>query len=65
MKKKTRKIIVGEKEYIYVLNQKYNEKSSNITLKVSIKGLKKLTLTFFFCTWDDPNTGSPLLHKNN
>lgn len=44
-----------------MLNQKYNEKSSNITLKASIKGLKNVTLTFFFCTWDDPISGCPLL----
>ncbi|SMF87797.1 hypothetical protein SAMN05661091_3929 [Paenibacillus uliginis N3/975] len=61
MKKKTRNMIIDEKEYVYVLNQKYNEKRSHITLKVSLKDKKNLTLTFLFCTWDDPITGSPLL----
>ncbi|NEW09331.1 hypothetical protein GK047_25635 [Paenibacillus sp. SYP-B3998] len=61
MKKKTRKIIVGDKEYLYVINQKYNNHSSNISLKVSLEGFKNLTCTFQFFTWDDPITGSPLL----
>lgn len=61
MKKKTRKIIVGENEYLYVIDQKYNQQLSNISLKISLKVLKNITCTFFFCTWDDPITGSPLL----
>ncbi|UNK20300.1 hypothetical protein MNQ98_09925 [Paenibacillus sp. N3/727] len=61
MKKKTRRMIIDKKEYVYVLNQKYNEKRSHIMLKVSLKDKKNLTLTFFFSTWDDPVTGSPLL----
>ncbi|MDY7992390.1 hypothetical protein UY286_15445 [Paenibacillus polymyxa] len=50
MKKKTRKIIVGEKEYLYVINQKYNQHLSNISLKISLKSLKNLTCTFLFYT---------------
>lgn len=61
MKKKTRKIIVGEKEYSYVINQNYKQNLSYISLKISLRGFKNLTCTFLFCTWDDSNTGSPLL----
>ncbi len=61
MKKKTRKIIVGEKEYLYVINQEYKQNLSNISLKISLMGLKNLTCTFLFCTWDDSISGSPLL----
>ncbi|NOU70292.1 hypothetical protein GC098_02370 [Paenibacillus sp. LMG 31458] len=61
MKKKTRRIIVGEKEYLYLIKQEYRQNSSNISLKIFLKGLKNLTCTFLFCTWDDPITGSPLL----
>ncbi|WP_199615315.1 hypothetical protein [Paenibacillus alkalitolerans] len=61
MKKKTRNIIVGDKEYVYVINQKYNQHVSYISLSISLKGLKNITCSFHFCTWDDPVTGSPLL----
>ncbi|MGZ7443254.1 hypothetical protein [Paenibacillus sp. TH7-28] len=46
MKKKTREIRVCEKEYIYVINQKYSQQKSMISK---------------FCTWDNPIAGSPLL----
>ncbi|MFW5438674.1 hypothetical protein [Paenibacillus apiarius] len=61
MKKKTREIVVCGKEFSYVINQKYNHNSSNISLKISQRGFKKFTCTFLFCTWEDPVTGSPLL----
>ncbi|WP_145950294.1 hypothetical protein [Paenibacillus sp. Y412MC10] len=60
MKKKTRKINVGEKEYLYVINQKYHQGVSEVSLSISLKGLKNITCSFRFCTWDDPITGSPL-----
>ncbi|MEK8133084.1 hypothetical protein WMW72_34985 [Paenibacillus filicis] len=61
MKKKTRKIIVNEKEYLYLINSRYHQHISRITLKISLKGAKSLTCTYLFDTWDDPITGSPLL----
>ncbi|MDQ0896440.1 hypothetical protein QFZ80_000268 [Paenibacillus sp. V4I7] len=38
MKKKTRKIIIGEKEYLYVINQEYKQNLSIISLKISLMG---------------------------
>lgn len=61
MKKKTREINVGEKEYVYVINQKYQHGVSEISLSISLKGLKNISCSFHFCTWDDPISGSPLL----
>ncbi|RXZ77637.1 hypothetical protein EBB07_30505 [Paenibacillaceae bacterium] len=61
MKKKTREINVGEYEYVYVINQKYHQGVSEVTLSISLKGRKNMTCSFRFCTWDDPIMGSPLL----
>lgn len=61
MKKKIREINIGEIEYVYVINQKYHQAVSEITLSIALKGLKNITCSFSFCTWDDPITGSPLL----
>lgn len=61
MKKKTREIKVQDKNYVYVINQKYHQGVSKITLSVSLKGQKNVTCSFQFCTWDDPISGSPLL----
>ncbi|WP_426448319.1 hypothetical protein ACP26L_27845 [Paenibacillus sp. S-38] len=61
MKKKTREINIEEKKYVYVINQKYQQGVSEISLSISLKGLKNMTCTFNFCTWDDPISGSPLL----
>lgn len=44
----------------YVLQQKYNENQSHITLKISLPCNRNAALTFRFCTWDDPIVGSPL-----
>lgn len=60
MKKKTREINVGEKKYIYVINQKHLHDISEISLTISLKGLKNITCSFHFCTWDDPVSGSTL-----
>ncbi|WP_240416779.1 hypothetical protein [Paenibacillus periandrae] len=61
MKKIIRKINVGEKEYVYVINKKYHQGVSEVSLSISLKKLKNMTCSFHFCTWDDPITGSPLL----
>ncbi|NQX48522.1 hypothetical protein HQN87_24635 [Paenibacillus tritici] len=61
MNKKTRKIKVQDKNYVYVINQKYHQGVSEINLSVSLKGQKNVTCSFQFCTWDDPISGSPLL----
>ncbi|MGY4760339.1 hypothetical protein ACVNS2_12210 [Paenibacillus caseinilyticus] len=61
MKKKTREINVEEKKYVYVINQKDHQGISEISLSISLKGLKNMACTFNFCTWDDPISGSPLL----
>ncbi|NQX57954.1 hypothetical protein [Paenibacillus qinlingensis] len=59
MKKKTREINVGEKEYVYVINEKYHQGVSEISLSISLKGLKNIICSFRFCTWED-HMGSPL-----
>ncbi|KAF6630604.1 hypothetical protein H6F38_14350 [Paenibacillus sp. EKM208P] len=61
MKKKTRKIYIGEKEYLYVINQKYHNGINEITLSISLKELKNTIISFHFCTYDDSIVGSPLL----
>ncbi|MBA2942508.1 hypothetical protein HZF08_29980 [Paenibacillus sp. CGMCC 1.16610] len=61
MKKKIRQIIVGEKEYVFVINNHYNQGVSEVSLSISLKKLKNMICLFHFCTWDDPITGSPLL----
>lgn len=61
MKKKTREINVDVRSYVYVINQKYYQGVCEITLSISLKGLKNMTCSFHFCTWDDPISGSPLL----
>jgi hypothetical protein len=59
MKKKTRIINVGDKEYVYVINNIYNQGVSNICLSISLQGMKNQACSFHFCTWEDPITGSP------
>lgn len=61
MKKKTREIIVREKEYVYVLTSKYSNGESLVRLNISSKEDKQFTCTFIFSTWDHPIAGSPLL----
>ncbi|MBH5316489.1 hypothetical protein I6N90_01550 [Paenibacillus sp. GSMTC-2017] len=63
MKKKTKKIVVEKKEYVYVINSKYEyvQGVSNITLSISLKEQKNVTCLFRICTWEDVIAGSPLL----
>jgi len=61
MKKKTREIIVREKDYVYSLTSKYSNGESLVRLKISLKESKRLACTFKFSTWDHPIVGSPLL----
>jgi len=61
MKKKTREIMIGESTYAYLINEKYNQGMSEISLVISFKERKNITCSFQFCTWDDPIIGSPLL----
>lgn len=61
MRKKTRVIKICEKEYTYVINQKYSQQKSIISIKIALKDFKKYTCTFKFCTWDNPIAGNPLL----
>ncbi|MFF2484611.1 hypothetical protein [Paenibacillus sp. NPDC058071] len=61
MKKKIRTINVGEKKYVFMINNKYNHGANEVSLSVSVKELKNKTCSFHFHTWDDPITGSPLL----
>lgn len=60
MKKKTRKISVDGKEYVYVLQQKYNGNECYITVRIYPRVNKNSALTFHFSTWDDPIAGCPL-----
>ncbi|GGG59375.1 hypothetical protein [Paenibacillus radicis (ex Gao et al. 2016)] len=61
MKKKIRKINVGEQQYVFVINHKYNQGVSEVSLSISLKKLKNKTCSFYFFTWDDSIIGSPLL----
>ncbi|QMV40067.1 hypothetical protein [Cohnella cholangitidis] len=61
MKKKTREISIDGKKYTYVINQKYIQNKSHITLKISLKDLRNSACIYRFITWEDAIAGSPLI----
>ncbi|AZK45177.1 hypothetical protein [Paenibacillus lentus] len=61
MKKKTREIFINGRKYSYVINIKYIQHKSQITLRISVEGSRNNTCTYRFVTWDDAIAGCPLL----